>query len=96
MEEGILWRNGFDGKVLRCAVDVRVDMASDWPVQCSKYIHQPPPFKGEPNDTQDLRRRTEIIPVKDSHSPHQNRTVVFDEPPRPLHNRYTRTGNCVR
>jgi hypothetical protein len=28
--------------------------------------------------------------------PHQNKTVGFGQRPRPLHNRYTRTDNCVR
>jgi hypothetical protein len=28
--------------------------------------------------------------------PHQNKTVGFGQRPRPLHNRHTRTGTCVR
>ena len=28
--------------------------------------------------------------------PHQNKTVGFGQRPRPLHNRYTRLGTCVR
>ena len=32
------------------------------------YIYQSPCFKNEPGATWDLRRRTEIIPVKDSHT----------------------------
>jgi hypothetical protein len=32
------------------------------------YIYQSPSFKGEPGGPWDLRRRTEIIPVKDSHT----------------------------
>ena len=30
--------------------------------------NQPPSFKGAPGETWDLRRRTEIIPAKDSHT----------------------------
>jgi hypothetical protein len=30
--------------------------------------HSSPPFKINPSTTQDLRRRTEIMPVKDSHT----------------------------
>jgi hypothetical protein len=32
------------------------------------YIYQSPSFKIGPRDTGDLRRRTEIMPVKDSHT----------------------------
>jgi hypothetical protein len=31
-------------------------------------LYQPPLFEFDPSTTQDLRRRTEIIPVKDSHT----------------------------
>jgi hypothetical protein len=58
-----------------------------------RHLFQSPSFKGGLRAPWDLRRRTEIIPVKD---PHQNITVGFDQRPRPLHNRYTRTDTCVR
>jgi hypothetical protein len=60
------------------------------------YIYQSLSFKGGNRATKDLRRRTEIIPVKDSHTRIQNKTVGFDQRPRPFHNRYTRTDTCVR
>jgi hypothetical protein len=49
------------------------------------YIYQYPSFKVDHRAAWDLRRRTEIIPVKDSHTPHQNKTVGFGQRPRPLH-----------
>ena len=51
-----------------------------------------------PRATWDLRRRTEIIPVKDPHTRIQNILIPvdFDQRPRPLHNRYTRTDYFVR
>jgi hypothetical protein len=39
----------------------------------------------DPRETQDPRRRTEIIPVK--RFPHQNEIADFGQWPRPLHNR---------
>jgi hypothetical protein len=55
---------------------------------------QPPSFELYPRTTRDLRRRTEIMPVKGSHT--RIKTVGFGQRPRPLHNRYTRTDTCVR
>jgi hypothetical protein len=52
------------------------------------YLH--PPFKGDPRETQNLRRRNEIIPAKDSHAririkpltwPAAMATVVHQRPP---------------
>jgi hypothetical protein len=41
-----------------------------------------PCFKGGPRTTLDLRRRTEIMPIK---GPYQNKAVCFDQRPRPLY-----------
>ena len=59
-----------------------------------RKLLQSPSFEFGPSTTQDLRRRTEIMPVK--RFPHQNKTVGFGHRPRPLHNRFTRTDTCVR
>jgi hypothetical protein len=63
--------------------------------------YQPLSLKMYPRALQDLKRRTEIIPVKDSHTrinPFKNKTVGFGQRPRPrpLHNRYSRTDIFVR
>ena len=57
------------------------------PMKISPFLS----FKINPRELRDLRRRTEAMPVKDTH---QNKTVAFGQRPRPLHNRYTRTGAC--
>jgi hypothetical protein len=62
----------------------------------STYTHQSPCFKAEPGETQDRRRRTEIMHNTSQRPPHQNITDGFGQRPRPLHNRYTRTDTCVR
>jgi hypothetical protein len=43
-------------------------------------------------ETQDLRRRTEIIPVKDSHTRIKPLALASGHGRYMLHNRYTRTG----
>ena len=60
--------------------------------------HQPRPFEVDHRRTWDLRRRTEIMLVKHSHTRIKPLAVGFGQRPRPLHSRYryTRTGTCVR
>jgi hypothetical protein len=52
----MLLGNGCDGKALRYGYGA------------GERHQQPPPFKGDPRTTQDLRRRTEIMPGQDSHT----------------------------
>jgi hypothetical protein len=66
------------GFFLRCAVAVVVYLGTVKAKEQARYrgtiiiimlyIYQPLSFKGDPRETQDLRRRTEIIPVKDPHT----------------------------
>jgi hypothetical protein len=66
---------------------------------CLRYasIASPPNsrFKVHPRETWDLRRQTEIIPVKDSHTRTKPLALVSGYG-RHIHNRYTRTGTFFR
>jgi hypothetical protein len=114
---GVLWRNGCDGKVLRCGAgerhqqstsclyNQRVRSGFDPPGILQQYISVPviqdrTAVHISPREPQDLRRRTEVAPVKDSHTRIKPLPLPlsFVQRPRPLHDRcrYTRTETCVR
>jgi hypothetical protein len=56
-------------------------------------------IQGRPLDnggSEEANWDAEIMPVKHSHTRHQNKAVGFGQRPRPLHNRYTRKDTFFR
>jgi hypothetical protein len=78
----------------RTLVSVGYYIYGQWPLHI--LIYQPPSFKGGLRAPWDLRRRTEIIPFKDSHTRIKPLALSNGHGRYITVTRYTRTDTCVR